>query len=384
MCRLKSKLRGSLSIEAALVLPIFLFAIFSLAYIIKVIYIQEQVQFAINEAANEMAIGTYLLEKGGLLDLQQETYNQATSNIEVTVDAINTVLDTIDGLTEYTTNNAQEQTVVEWSPYNEDDTAISKLNHISKNLRALKDQIQTEVIKVYTGISETMDAIRVLTEDSKQMITSLGVVPGIQVMNNVIGSKIAAHLVNGQITDKDYNDFHIIDGKKGIDYFKSSFCLNDDDLTIVVSYQIEIPFFKGMIKPINMTQAVKVRAYTGNGNFNSQAEKSYGDKEKQDIVYITKNGTKYHTIRSCRYIDVKVKETTYQRVKDHKAICEICAKELDELSNNTIVYSTDASDIFHTSKTCWTISREVISVTESEAKENGYTLCSKCREEESK
>lgn len=377
------KLKGSLTIEAAFVLPVFLFTIFSLIYLIKIVYIHEQVQFALNEAANEMAIGAYLLENGGLLDLQQETYNEAKSNIDVTVDALGTLIDTIDGLIEFDTSFEKEESWFKSNPTEVDSSTISKLNQISKDFCSLKERIEEEVLTVYSGITNVIEAILVLTEDSKQVIVSLGVAPGMEVVNNVIGSKIAAHLVNASITNEDYLSWHIINGKNGMDYSRSSFCLNDDNLNIVVSYQIEIPFLREVLKPINMTQAVKTRAYVGNGNFIGKVEKNAILEEDETIVYITKKGVKYHTIKNCRYIDVKIKETTYNLVKDKKAICEICAKKECQLNNSTIIYTTDASDIFHTSKNCWTISRDVVSITEVEALENGYSICSKCKEEES-
>lgn len=378
------KLKGSLTIEAALVLPIFLFALFSLVYLIKVIYIHEQVQYAITEAANEMAIGAYVLDRGGLLDIQQETYNQAKGNLEVTVDALETVLHTIEGLTEFDAGFEEKGGAIESHPSEGDMSVGEKLDSLSNDFLSIKDQIETEIIEVYGGLTDIIECIQVLSKDSKQMIVSLGVVPGMEVMNNVIGSKITAQLVNNYITLEEYSKWHIINGKKGMDYSRSSFLLKDDDICIVVHYQIEIPFLRGVIEPINMTQAVKTRAFTGNGNFVGKHEQSVVNEEDKSVVYITKKGTKYHTIRSCRYIDVKIKETTYESVKEHKSICEVCAKEKPELNPSTIVYSTDASDIFHTSKNCWTIKREVISVTEEEALENGYTLCSKCKEEETK
>ncbi len=165
---------------------------------------------------------------------------------------------------------------------------------------------------------------------------------------------------------------------------KSAFMLQDEDIVIIVNYHIEIPFLKNIIKPIAMEQSVCVRAFTGNENFESfyekDDEKTLGSDEDQVVVYITKNGQVYHEDRACRYIDVKVKSISYGQVMD-KSLCTICSKDVVSLEQDTIVYSTDKSHLFHTSKACWTISRDISAVSKSEAIENGYPVCSLCKGE---
>ncbi|WDV46943.1 pilus assembly protein [Clostridiaceae bacterium M8S5] len=61
-----NKNKGSLTVEAAIVLPIFIFVIITVAMFIKVVYIQELVGHALKDSVNEMALTSYLFNVSGL------------------------------------------------------------------------------------------------------------------------------------------------------------------------------------------------------------------------------------------------------------------------------------------------------------------------------
>ncbi|PKM94583.1 MAG: hypothetical protein CVU84_10995 [Firmicutes bacterium HGW-Firmicutes-1] len=376
------KLKGSLTIEAALVFPMFLMVVFSVIYFIKIIYIYEQIQFAITEVANQIAVGAYILDDAGILDLQQETYNQAKGNVESATGSVEDVLQELEGLTQFKVTKQAGGNLVSSTNSEEGGSWSEKLNNVSKEISSIKNQIEERITGIYNVVTEAVECIQILTEDSKQMIVSMGVVPGMEIVNNAIGSKVTNTLFNQYITENDYINWGIINEEKGMDFTGSQFFLKDEDVCIVVRYQIEMPFLKGILEPITITQAVRSRAYTGNGNFNSKLEKAQklNEEGKESIVYVTKKGTKYHTDRSCHYIDIKIKDSSYGAIKDNETICEVCAKNGLVTSDSAIVYSTDASDIFHTSNTCWTIKRDVMTITLDEALDSGYTHCSKCKE----
>lgn len=58
--------RGSLTIEAAIVMPVILIIIFTMGFLIQIFYVHTVVQHAINETAKEMASYTHLLGKANL------------------------------------------------------------------------------------------------------------------------------------------------------------------------------------------------------------------------------------------------------------------------------------------------------------------------------
>lgn len=62
--------KGSITVEAAIVLPIFLCVIISIAFLIKVVYVNEKINYAINGTAEEMAAASYLYHVSGLQEKQ--------------------------------------------------------------------------------------------------------------------------------------------------------------------------------------------------------------------------------------------------------------------------------------------------------------------------
>lgn len=372
------KLKGSLSIEAAISLTTCMIVVFTMIYLIKVIYIHERVQYAISETAREMSVGAYLVDKTGLLDIQQNTYNQAKGNIsqfqssfDALVSSYNEVSQTMSGLTNYSAIESDSDTSM--TPSSEDE--------ISQQLFVEQIQLTHTIAQAYSFMNDLIGFIKISVEDSKQLVTSLGAVPGLEIINNAIGTKIVQSSVRKYISKEDYKDWGIIGGEGGMSYLRSTFMLQDEDIHIIVNYEIELPLLKDLIEPISIMQGVSVRAFTGNENFESALKKSekVGSEEDKDkeLVYITKNGQVYHRDRTCRYIDVKVIEVSYGLIRD-KHICEICEKEHKSLGDTSIVYSTVKSSLFHTNKSCWTITRDVSSISLSEAIENGYRACSLC------
>jgi len=63
---LLKKKDGSLTVEAAISLPLFMCVFLSIAFFMKVVYIHNNVQYAINGAANEVATYSYLYSISGL------------------------------------------------------------------------------------------------------------------------------------------------------------------------------------------------------------------------------------------------------------------------------------------------------------------------------
>lgn len=372
------KLKGSLTIEAALSLTTCIIVIFTLIYLVKVIYIHERVQYALSETAKEMVVGAYIMDKTGLLDLQQNAYSQAKGNIdqfESSFDALissyNEVSLEMSGLTSYS-RTEDEQNSYE---------SLPSEGEISQQIFENQYQLKNTIVKAYSFMNEFVQFIKISVEDSTKLITSLGVVPGLEVINNAIGTRIVKASLLQYISEEDYKKWGIVGGEEGMNYLRSTFLLQDEDIVIIVNYKIKIPLLMDILEPISITQGVCVRAFTGNGNFESAFEKSNKEaselNEAQEVVYVTKNGQVYHQDRTCRYIDVKVFSTSYADVKDER-ICEVCAKDHVVLSDTSTVYSTVKSSIFHTNKACWTIVRDVSTLSREDALENGYRACSLC------
>lgn len=378
------RIKGSFSIEAAIVLPIFLFAIFAVSFLIKIIYIEEKIEAAMTETARQMSTGAYAITYIGILDeIEEYLYKSINSN----KDLKNNMKDSfsiIDGLAEFQVNNEignkeeeasiinkAEDGEIENSIFSEKILQFNDEKSLQKSLNS-KNSEQSANILV-----EIISFIKESAVDAEGLVYQEGKDKAIQIVKNYTGTSIARLMMNNAIKDEEIKNWGVVNGKKGIDYSKSEFFVQND-IKLVATYEIEIPLMNKLIKPFSVTQEVKVRAYIGDGNFEARLNRS-GEKEEEDeIVYITRTGTKYHNSKSCRYIDVKILPVRYQEVKKSKAICEVCAREKRILDNSTIVFSTQDSDIFHVSNKCRTIYRDIIPIELEEAVKKGYKPCSKC------
>ncbi len=382
--KIKGKTRGSLSIEAAIVLPIFLFALFAASFLIKIIYIEEKIEAAMTEVARQMSTGAYAITYLGVLD---EIEGFLCDVIDIDYQSKDNALkewDLIAGLVEFQINNDTDNKreeglgIKDKKKQTNANTAFSeKIIQLSDEKNQQKGLISQKTIQSANALLEIIDFIKQTTEDSEGLIFQVGKDKAMQLVKDYAGASIARAMMNNSIKEEEFEQWGIVNGKKGINYSKSEFIVKDD-IKLVAIYEIEIPLMNKVLKPFFVKQEVKVRAYTGDGNFKARLNRSGEKEEEENIVYITRTGIKYHNSKSCRYIDVKILPVKYQEVKNKKAICEVCAREKRTLDHNTIVFSTQDSDIFHVSNQCRTIYRDIMSIELEEALEKGYTPCSKC------
>ncbi|HHV30095.1 TadE/TadG family type IV pilus assembly protein [Acetivibrio mesophilus] len=95
---LLKKKNGSLTVEAAISLPLFMCVFLSIAFFMKVVYIHNNVQYAINGAANEVATYSYLYSISGLRELNDAATETADEYGGTASDHTKQVLEAFDAL----------------------------------------------------------------------------------------------------------------------------------------------------------------------------------------------------------------------------------------------------------------------------------------------
>lgn len=111
--------------------------------------------------------------------------------------------------------------------------------------------------------------------------------------------------------------------------------------------------------------------YTG-GGFSKE------EREKEEYVYITETGNKYHRLQNCTYLQVDIRGTKGWEIDDLRNqsrekyyACESCRPVKEGL-----VYITDWGNRYHGESDCKALKRTVFIIPLSKAKERG--ACSKC------
>lgn len=170
--------------------------------------------------------------------------------------------------------------------------------------------------------------------------------------------------------------FYLAGGKEGLNLFFSDLSNQDHIYDIIVQYEVNIPFLPEAVQSFHMIQRCRFKGWTGE-------EESKEDTAQESVVYITVNGTVYHTFKDCTHLKLSIQKVTkaslsFQRndwgEEYHR--CVLCSKMLPV--DNQYVYITTNGDCYHNSIACSGLKRNVIEVKKSEI--GNRKLCNRCSE----
>ena len=273
--------RGSITIEAAISLPIFIFCIFTIAFIIRIIYIQEKVQFAVTNAANEMAMYSYLYDKSGILETvnvvkgaTQEEKEATDNNLYETLNSLTVIQDSIENIIlefqdvkdalEGATDPEEIDFKLNTSGGNVFQGITDTISKVSKSRQNIEESAKT----AYSSIESGLSGFSQLFENNQNLI-GFATYEGLKSFETVLGNACIKALMKNHLTDDDLRRYHIVDGYQGLDFGRSSYYVKDgiidadNVIDVIVTYKIKVPVPIKIIDEIPMVQRVTVRAWTG-------------------------------------------------------------------------------------------------------------------------
>ncbi len=167
----------------------------------------------------------------------------------------------------------------------------------------------------------------------------------------------------------------VVNGASGISFLRSSVLDKNEMIDLTVDYRIGTPYdFLGFLS-IPLTDAARVRAFTGYDNTGKEPEEN---REKERIVYVTETGTVYHSSLSCRHLKLNIMTSTVDQVKNRRANdgskyypCS-CANGI----KSGVVYITDDGNRYHGTLSCHALKRTIHSIPISKA--GGRGPCRDC------
>ena len=162
----------------------------------------------------------------------------------------------------------------------------------------------------------------------------------------------------------------------------ASVVTGDGEIWITLPETVEFSplFLPAGVGTVKVSCTGSVRGWTG------RDESSYGSllDSAPKYVYVTENGTVYHTNSSCTHINLSISRVSASELeglrnenREKYKACEKCAK--GDMSD--MVYITDYGDRYHNSVSCSELKRTVKLVDIS--KLSGMSECSKCMSEAS-
>lgn len=146
--------------------------------------------------------------------------------------------------------------------------------------------------------------------------------------------------------------------KKGISFLGSGISEGKTVLKIVVTYEIEIPFISGIT--FQCVQSCWKRLWTG-----EQYEGITDNSEEDDnrYVYVTKNGSVYHTTINCTYLKRIISTLSQDTLFSAKnelgqsyTKCELCCKDREK---GMIYYVTTTGNRYHVTLECSSLVRYI-------------------------
>jgi len=252
---LKSK-NGSLTLEAAISLPIFICVFLTIAFFIRVVYIHNNVQYALNGAANELATYSYLYSVSGFQDLNNEVSGELNRYGEKASNHTKQMLEAFDAM---------------------GDSLQSAMDSLEGGFEA-GDPEQVESLKELYEQSKisantVMNVLKEVKDDPKRefiSIASLFVGAGYENIKGELSEPLIrffmAKYIDNRILSSEGTPGAYISVKKGEEplkafNFKNRIFTDNKSIDIVVRYKIKMALPINIIPEIPMEQRVTVRGW---------------------------------------------------------------------------------------------------------------------------
>ncbi len=246
--------KGSITVEAALVLPLFICAIVSIMYIIKIVYIHESVQHALNETAEELSMYSYIYNVSGfkgqndsIKDSMSKKKVRFQDHMEDVIGVYNMFGETVDS----TTQSLQ-------------DVGDNRVNDTIENIKNSEENIKNgskKIEEIFNEIkndpkSEVMSIINYFADSFFEKNKAASMTPVIKLIMKkyLLGS-------GEKDLDKKLKSLNIRDGISGLEFSESTFFEDKDSINIVLKYKIAPVLPIKFIPDIKMKQRAGVKAW---------------------------------------------------------------------------------------------------------------------------
>lgn len=197
--------------------------------------------------------------------------------------------------------------------------------------------------------------------------------PDESILNPLLSETVIRALFTQKFGLKNLNDSLIKNGEAGIFFFRSDVINDKGDIDLIVTYKVA-PFFN-LFRVGEMTFSNRVKMHSWIGFVNDE-------NCDEEYVYITENGSVYHTHRDCTYLHLSIETVSKSELascrnldgKKYKA-CKKCDRSA-EAESCEYVYITDYGEAYHTSISCSGLKRTIYKIKLSEV--GGRTKCERC------
>ncbi len=241
---------GSVTVEACLVLPVFLIVILSLAYFIKIFYTYNMVQASLSEVARRIGNFSYFYYVSGLKDYSDALSLQAEQAGNELEKQKNTVLDAVGSFNDTFTGMGQAFSTGELDSIQQVIDGMDSMGENTKEVEALVQSIIADP-KAELRLLMTVLAQKLSYEATKGLVCLIAKGDlGAELDKRVLGDGDGASLLG------------IKGGKKGLDFTQSNVFGDRETLEFVVHYSVDVPLVFDLLPDIQLSNKVKIVAWT--------------------------------------------------------------------------------------------------------------------------
>lgn len=225
-------------------LPIFICAVLAVTFLIKITYVHEMVQYAINSAACEMAESSYIYYLSGIQGVHDQVRDEVSGRAQVFKEHASSVFDAFDWFTEDDNSSAQS------------DDGTGRTGKKTGKAGGLTDTI-SEIGR--DPLEELKNIACLLAGGAFDDVKTELCIP----VAKLYMRKYLDCSGSGDI-GKRLERLSIVNGLEGMDFSDSSFFEDrENDIDIVVNYKLDIPLPFKILPELSITQRASAKAWLG-------------------------------------------------------------------------------------------------------------------------
>lgn len=163
-------------------------------------------------------------------------------------------------------------------------------------------------------------------------------------------------------------------GSEGISFFQSEIT-DPEYLDLTATYHTAALFLPETFSSFQMVNRARLKVWTGYDNTQNQGK----EENSEQIVYITETGKVYHFSRDCTYLQLSVSQVPYEGLVNLRNAygakyysCELCGEGAWDQN----VYITEDGTRYHTTLSCSGLKRTVFAIPISQT--GSRHACSRC------
>lgn len=278
------KQKGSLTVEAAIVLVIFIFGYAAIISVTSFIRAQMIIQYGISQAAKEISSYCYILSKTGIMDDFGDIHNEAGEFKKSTDNVIDTVVklyDAVDQGADHITNSVQEIPIMEgieelenaaWN-VNDVQNLGGTIGEIQTGVQNAADVTQQEYQNMVTAANTMVETGKDYFSNPTGILKGLGSIAkdeGLSAAKSfIIAAPISSALTRKQIElyGRDGNGrdilekLGVVNGFEGLNFIGSTLFNDGETITVQVSYSMKVTYPGFDMKEFHFTQAASTKAW---------------------------------------------------------------------------------------------------------------------------